>query len=98
MTTEEHITVKRQARDRRNAGARARRATLSDRLADVTCIAAELPGGETVLVALTAADDSRAYVLHRVDNRWRCGCFNARFSVSRTCAHETAAAQQRGPT
>lgn len=84
--------VVRETKHTRAQAARARRATLAAKLRDVTLLPISLPDGGVALLAVTAADPDRGYILRRDDEgAWRCGCFNARWSVARTCAHEAAA-------
>lgn len=98
LSSNEHQQVKAATKERRNAGAKRARSSRVDRFHDVSLLEATWTSGERVLLAFTAADGDRPFVLHEVDGRWHCSCFQARYSVKRTCSHMEAAAARAART
>jgi len=94
LSAAEHRQAQAAKKASRNAGAHSLRGSWSHKAANVSLIASEVDG-TPVLIAITAAEPGRAMVLRQVDGLWRCGCFAALHSVSRTCAHEKAANEPR---
>lgn len=96
LTTNEHQAVQHAKKANRNAAAKARRATLGERLREVAIVPAQLPdNGEPLRFAIARAEPNKAHVLRldRKTNTWRCLCFG-RVYGNAPCAHELAAAQQ----